>query len=68
MFICLVFFVCTLHQDNSASPLTQEFYAFRTLSQKHLDIALFPMLLLLSGIPCLVKLDTFSQPMHLIPL
>ena len=29
---------------------------------------LFPMLLLLSGIPSLVKLDTVSQPLQLKPL
>ena len=29
------------------------------------DIAHFPMPLLLSGILCLVKLDTFSQLLHL---
>ena len=43
----------------------------RTLCISHiktktfLDIAHFPMPLLLSGILCLVKLDTFSQPLHL---
>ena len=55
LFIFLVFFVCTLHQDNSAPLLTREHNAFRTLRPKHLDIALFPRLLLLSGIPCLEK-------------
>ena len=65
MFICLTFSMSTLHQDSSAPPLTQELYTFRTLRPKHLDIAHFPMSLLLSGILCLVKLDTFSQPLHL---
>ena len=32
---------------------------------KHLNIACVSMLLLLSGILCLLKLDTFSQPLHL---
>ena len=40
---------------------------WHTLLWKRLDIILFPMLLLLSGIPCLTKLDTFGQPLHLKP-
>ena len=51
----------TLHQDSSAPPLTQELYAFRKYRLKHLDIAHFPMLLLLSGILCHVKVDIFSH-------
>ena len=35
------------------------------LRPKHFGHHSFPMLLLLSGIPCLVKLDTFSQPVNL---
>ena len=57
LFICLTFFVSTLHLDSSVPPLT--------LTTKHLDIAHFPMPLLLSGILCLIILDTFSQPLHL---
>ena len=56
LFICLTFSVSTLHKDSSDPPLTQELYAFRTYRPKHLDIAHFPMLLLLSGIVCLMKL------------
>ena len=40
---------------------------WHTLLWKHLDIILFPMLLLLSEILCLMKLDTFGQPLHLKP-
>ena len=63
LFIHLVFFMCMFHQDSSTSLLTQERYIF--LRPKHFGHHSFPMLLLLSGIPCLVKLDTFSQPMNL---
>ena len=35
------------------------------LHAKHLDIVHFPMLLLLSGILCLMSLDIFSQLLHL---
>ena len=59
------FSISTPHEDNSAPPLTQELYAFHTERPKHLDIAHFPMPLLLSGILCLVKLDTFMRPLHL---
>ena len=65
LFICLTFSVSTLHQDSSAPPLTQEHYTFHTLRPEHLDIAHFPILLLLSGILCFMKLDIFSQPLHL---
>ena len=64
LFICLTFFLSYLHRDSS-SPLIQELYAFCTWRPKHLDIALFPRLLLLSGIVCLLKLDACSQPLHL---
>ena len=60
----LTFSVSTLRQDSCAPPPTQELYTFRTWSQKHLDIAHFPMPLL-SGILCLAKLDTLSQPLRL---
>ena len=50
LFICLAFFMSTLHQNSSAPPLIQELYAFCTWRPKHLDIAPFLMLLLLSGI------------------
>ena len=53
--------VCSLHEDNSDPLLTQELYALHMLRAKHLHVALFPMMLLLSGIPCLVKLDIFMQ-------
>ena len=39
-------------------------YTFPTQRPKHLDIAYFPMPIPLSGILCLVKLDTFSQPLQ----
>ena len=68
LFICLVFFMCTLHQNSFAPLLTQEIHVFHILRLIHLDIALFPMLLLLSGIPYLVKSDTFSRPLYLKPL
>ena len=29
--------MCTLHQDNSTPPLTQELYTFHTLRLKHVD-------------------------------
>ena len=35
------------------------------IKTKHLDIAHFPTLLFLSEILCLMKLDIFSQPLHL---
>ena len=31
----------------------------------HSDIALFPRVSVLFGIPCLMKFDTFNQPQHL---
>ena len=65
LFICLTFSVSTLNYDSSAPSLTQELYAFRTPRPKHLDIAHFPIPLLLSGILCLVRLDIFSQPLKL---
>ena len=65
LLICLIFSASTLHQDSSALPLTQELYAFRAERPKHLDIAHFPVPLLLSGNLCLLKLDTFSQPLRL---
>ena len=61
MFICLILFMYTFHQDSTASPLAGELYTFHTLRPKHLDIVLVPMLLLLSEIIYLVKLNTFSQ-------
>ena len=49
LFICLTFSMSTVYQDISAPPLTQELYAFCcTLRPKHLDIAHFPIPLLLS--------------------
>ena len=30
-------FMCILHHDSSALPLTQELYTFHTLRLKHLD-------------------------------
>ena len=39
MFICLV--MCTLHQDNSAWPLSRELYTLHAVRPKHMDIALF---------------------------
>ena len=70
LFICLVFFVCTLRQDNSALLLTQELCALHTLRPKLiiLNSTLAPVLFRLSGIPCLMKLNTFSQSLHLKPL
>ena len=62
LFICLIFSMSTLHQDSSTPPLTQQLFAFPTWRPKHLDIAHFPMPLLLSGILCLVKLDILNQP------
>ena len=49
----------------AAPPLTQEYYAFHMLllRPKHLDITLF-----LSVIPFLMKLDMFTQQLHLKPL
>ena len=35
------------------------------ISTNNTNIAHFPMPLLLSGILCFVKLDTFSHPLHL---
>ena len=35
LFICLVFFVWTIYQNNSAPLLTQEHYAFHRLRPKH---------------------------------
>ena len=64
LFSCLVFFMRAVHRDNSAPLLNQEHNAFHVLRPKHLDIAPFPMLLLLSGIPCLA----FSPLLHLKPL
>ena len=56
----------TRHQDSSASSLTQELYEFRALEPKYLGTARFHiMLLLLPRILSPVKLDTFSQPLHL---
>ena len=46
---------------------SRQLYTFQTLWLKHLDIILFPILLLLSGILCLVNLKTFTQPAHLKP-
>ncbi len=37
---------------------------FHTLRPTRLNIVLFPMLLPLSGILCLMKLDAFSPPLH----
>ena len=68
LFICLVFCMSTLHPDRSAPLLTQELYAFHTLRPKYLGVDPFAVLFLLSGIPGLVKLDTFSQPLHFKPL
>ena len=65
LFTCLSFSVGALHQDSS-TPLTRELYPFLMLRPNHFDIVLFPMLLLLFGILCRVKWDTFSQPMHLL--
>lgn len=61
MFICLMLFMCTFHQDSTASHFAEELYTFHALRPKLLDIAPFPMLHLLSGIVYLVKLNTFSQ-------
>ena len=57
--------MCTLRQDSSAPPLTEELQTFHTLRPKRLDILLFPVLFLLPGILYLEKLDTFSQPLQL---
>ena len=64
-FMCVLFFMCTIYQDNFSPLLTQELYTFHILRPKYLDIVLFPMLLLPSWIPCLMKLGTFCQPLHL---
>ena len=45
LLICVVFFMCTLRQDNSAPPLTEELYACYTLRPKHLDMVFFFLLL-----------------------
>ena len=50
LFSCLVFFMRAVHRDNSAPLLNQEHNTFHVLRPKHLDIAPFPMLFLLSGI------------------
>ena len=63
LFICTIF-VCILQQLSSALFLTQECDTFQTLRPKYLDIRLVPMLFLLSGTMCLVKLDIFGQPLH----
>ena len=66
-FICLIFPMSTFHQDSPTPPLTQKLYTFRTKRPKHFNVAHSPMLFLLSGIFCLVKLDTFGQPLYLKP-
>ena len=48
--------MCTVHRDSSAPLVTQELYVFHTFRPKHLGIALFPILLLVSRIPCLVNI------------
>ena len=48
--------------------LTPEPYVFYMLRLKHFTLLSFPVLFLLFDIPCLVKLDTCSQPLHLKPL
>ena len=52
--------ICTCHQDSYAPLLTQELSlnAFHTLRPKHLEMAVFPVLFLLSRIPSLMNLDT----------
>ena len=64
LFICLTFSMSTLHQDSSAPHLTR-ILRIPHIKTKHLDIAHFPTLLFLSEILCLMKLDIFSQPLHL---
>ena len=57
----------TVHSIRTAPLLlTKELCTFHMLRPKHLDIAVLPMLLL-SRIHCLVKVDTFSQQLHLKP-
>ena len=51
--------------NSSATYLTQEFFALHIPRPKHLDTTLFSKLLLLSEIPCLMKLDTFSLLLYL---
>ena len=54
MCIGLIFFMCTVNQHSSTPPLTQQLYALHMLRPKHLDILLFPVPFLLSGILCLL--------------
>ena len=67
LFTSLVFFVYTpsIHLRSSSNSRTLRIPHVKT---KHLDITLFPKLLLLSGSTYLVKLDSFSQPLQLRPL
>lgn len=63
-FLPVIFFMYTFHQDYSTPLIWGGLCAFGTLQPKHLYIALFCMPFLLCGIPCLMKLDIFSQPLH----
>ena len=56
-YIALGFFASPLVQG----LLTLELYIFCMLRQNDLDIALFPMLLFWSEIPCFTKLDTLQS-------
>ena len=57
-YIALVFFCLSLQVQGL---LTLELYIFCMLRQNNLNIAVFPMLLFWSEIPCFTKLDTLQS-------